>query len=245
MKAAMVERRRRIVALVLVLLFSLIQSNDAFLVIHTPQQRRQPQFQLFALPKIQDMRVKEMRAELDSYGISTRTFLEKKEFLDALEKARAANGASNGASTKSAKKAPDSHHGNKDAQAHNNNNKSSHEKSHSHSNQAGRSQQKANDTQKGKASTTRAQRLQAAAEKAKSMRVSELKQKLKQMGISTKSFFEKTEFVRAYAEAVVDGIGSDAQQQGFDPEYRDVVMQKIDPKTQSFLLGGSIIDIKL
>lgn len=39
-------------------------------------------------PEIKDMGIKDMRSELESYGISTRTFLEKKEFLDALEKAR-------------------------------------------------------------------------------------------------------------------------------------------------------------
>ena len=81
------------------------------------------------------------------------------------------------------------------------------------------------------------------------MRVSELKQKLKEMGVNTKSFFEKTEFVRAYAEAVVDGVSgskSAAREEDYDPEYRDVVMQKFDPNTQQrYLLGGTIIDIKL
>ena len=80
------------------------------------------------------------------------------------------------------------------------------------------------------------------------MRVSELKQKLSELGVNTKSFFEKTEFVRAYAEAIVDGVGdkSGVSEEEYDPEYRDVMVQKFDPNTQQrYLLGGTIIDIKI
>ena len=81
------------------------------------------------------------------------------------------------------------------------------------------------------------------------MRVSELKQKLKEMGVNTKSFFEKTEFVRAYAEAVVDGVGgarAAPREEDYDPSYRDVVVQKFDPQSRErYLLGGTIIDIKI
>ena len=45
-------------------------------------------------------------------------------------------------------------------------------------------------------------------------------------------FFEKTEFVRAYAEAMVDGEAQKRAGEDYDPEYRDVVMQKFDPNSQ-------------
>jgi len=42
--------------------------------------------------------------------------------------------------------------------------------------------------------------------KAQSQKVSELKSELESYGVSTKSFFEKSEFVRSVAEARVDGV---------------------------------------
>ena len=80
--------------------------------------------------------------------------------------------------------------------------------------------------------------------------VKELRTKLQAMGISTKSFFEKSEFVKAYAEAVVDGVsttstngstGDSVKEEPFDSSYRDVVMQKFDPRT----LRESFIDVRL
>ena len=41
------------------------------------------------LPDLQGMRVGDIRRELESYGISTKSFLEKKEMVAALEKVRA------------------------------------------------------------------------------------------------------------------------------------------------------------
>ena len=81
------------------------------------------------------------------------------------------------------------------------------------------------------------------------MPVSELKKKLTDMGISCKSFFEKSEFVKAYAEAMVDGTkktgtGRGAQQEDYDPSYRDVQMQRFDG-VQQRMLSGTVIDIKL
>jgi len=324
----MVERCTLVSAL---MVLSLIQSNDAFSVLPNKNplapplintQQRQSLCRLFALPEIKDMRIKEMRAELDGYGISTRTFLEKREFLDALEKARAGGTgatatatatATNGATKSSTKAAEKKDAGKEYANAYSYYNKNAQKESNGSSQASngqaganGTAQKKANgyaqaktngsaqtkangssqasnshsdpsngtvqkepsQTSDGSAQTdpktnqnknnkktkasggagaSRAERLQAELENAKAMRVSELKQKLNKMGVSTTSFFEKTEFVRAYAEAVVDGFNGSAKQgAGFDAEYRDVVMQKFDPKTQqSYLLGGTIIDIKL
>jgi len=76
--------------------------------------------------------------------------------------------------------------------------------------------------------------------------------------VSTKSFFEKSEFVRAYAEAVADNVSKKKSSQSsragtvkdddedYDPSYRDVVMQKMDPRDPRLLAGGRpIIDIQL
>merc|ERR1711865_1121087 len=50
-------------------------------------------------------------------------------------------------------------------------------------------------------------RLSDELEKCRSMKAGDMKKELEGLGISTKSFFEKTDFVKALAEARVDGIG--------------------------------------
>ena len=248
----------------LLLGFCLVHFSDAFTVLPqnhrpvSPSWRSQPRSyvgRLFALPDIQDMRIKEMRSELESYGISTRTFLEKTEFVDALKKARdeglTPKSSGTDTATKDSKDASASASaGNEYADAY------SYYNGETDTNNGAKTKTKKNGTKQTKSTKngtkesgpSRAERLQEETEKAKSMRVSELKQKLSDLGVNTKSFFEKTEFVRAYAEAVVDGVngGAKAKEEDYDPEYRDVVMQKFDPQSQQrYLLGGNIIDIEL
>ena len=108
----------------------------------------------------------------------------------------------------------------------------------------GSSQSKSNGAKAPGASRT--ERLESEIEKARAMRVSELKQKLREMKIDTKAFFEKDDFVRAYAHAVVDGVQSAQRQEDYDPSYRDVVIQKFDQNSkQRYLLGESIIEVEL
>jgi hypothetical protein len=199
------------------------------------------------LPDIQDMKLKEMKAELESYGISTRTFLEKREFLDALKKARdegmtPVNGSSSTSSNGQTVNNGEAGKGFKKEEAQTTTN---------------RNDVKTNNDQKTpKGTGNRQQRLEEELEKAKNMKVGELRQRLKDMGINTKAFFEKSDFVKAYAEAIVDGVkatGSTSngkqqavQDEPFDPDYRDVVVQKFDKTSQQrFLLSGTIIDIDL
>jgi hypothetical protein len=164
-------------------------------------RRRAFATKLYALPDIGSMRVGEIRQELESYGISTKSFLEKKEMVAALEKSRAKGKTPvNGAPSSSTSTASN----------------------------GGTSS----------ASSSRSERLKEQMEKAKAMKVGDLKTELQARGISTKSFFEKSEFVKAYAEAVVDGVssktgGSAAADEPMDPDYRDVIMQKVsggDPR---------------
>ena len=129
--------------------------------------------------EINAMRAGAIKKELESMGISTKTFLEKTELVDALVNAR----------------------------------------------KEGRSTVIKEDTSSSKTTTTttttekdtstataasRAEKLTAEIEKCRAMKAGELRKELESMGISTKTFFEKSEFVKALAEARVDGIASQA-----------------------------------
>jgi hypothetical protein len=170
------------------------------------------------------MKLGEMRQELENYGISTKSFLEKSEMVDALQKARAEGKQPVKTTTTTATKNPDS----------------TTEASSSSSSSS------------PNGGVSRNVRLQQEIEKANKMKIGELRDKLKELGISSKSFFEKTEFVKAYAEAVVDGVKqkttttskSKAEDEKYDPSYRDVIMKKMDRKDQ-LLLQGTVIDIRL
>jgi hypothetical protein len=126
------------------------------------------------LPNIWEMRVADIRQELESNGIPTKTFLEKRDLVEALKQVRngektpapspAATASSPGGSV--------------------NTNSSRHEK------------------------------IRKEVMKAYELKASDLKKKLEDMGISTASFFEKSEFVKAYAEAVVDGGTASAKTTG-------------------------------
>mmetsp|Transcript_9797 Transcript_9797/g.16253 ORF Transcript_9797/g.16253 Transcript_9797/m.16253 type:complete len:275 (-) Transcript_9797:191-1015(-) len=188
-----------------------------------------------ALQDVESMKAGELRKELESYGISCKSFFEKKELVDALTKARAEgktpiNGAgANGASASSSASSETSSTG--------------------------------GDSANGDDGESRAEKIKIEMEKCKSMKVGDLKKELESLGVSTKSFFEKTEFVKALAEARVDGVkkrgaGAGAGQ-GFgrgqqqepdephDPSYRDVVMQKMSGDARDPRMRGPLIDIQL
>lgn len=196
-------------------------SPTAAFTITTPLQRQgTPYGRTFAttlfveLPDITSMRTGEIRRELESYGISTKSFLEKKEMVAALVKAREEgktpiNGAE---SSKNPAKSSSSANGSSPSAS--------------------------------PKSDSRSERLKAEMAKANAMKVGDLKKELQTRGIPTSSFFEKSEFVKAYAEAVVDGVAkkSGAADEPRDPEYRDVVVQKMsagDPRP----LQGTVIDV--
>jgi len=219
---------RTIVAILLLLPFS--KRTDAF-VIQQPARiaiSRQPiciqsssssSSSNFDLPDLQSMKVKEMRNELESYGISTKSFLEKKELLEALQQARA-----EGKQNISSKTGSSTSRTGTDGKT---------------------SSDQSQNTQQ--ASTSRQERYQQAFEKAKSMKTGELKQELQSMGMDCKSFFEKSEFVQAYANAVADGVqkkgsSQQQQQQAYDSSYRDVVIQKMQARDKQ-IFGSTVIDV--
>lgn len=200
-----------------------------------PTHMRNTQLYAEALQDIESMRAGEIRKELESYGISCKSFFEKSELVDALKKARAEgktpiNGAkvngdtSASSSTTSSGSSTSAGGGNADSGA------------------------------------SREEKIKAEMEKCKTMKVGDLKKELQSLGVSTKSFFEKSEFVKALAEARVDGVkkrggagqgfgrGSQPQEEDepYDPSYRDVVMQKMNVDPRDPRMGrGPLIDIQL
>ena len=175
--------------------------------------------------EIQAMKAKDIRQELESYGISTKSFFEKSELVGALLAAR-----------KEGKTPIDSVNGDDGS--------TSSTSSSSTSNSSG--------------AANRQERLNQEIEKCKSMKVSDLKKELESFGVSTKSYFEKSEFVRAVAEARVDGVKNSSGSSGGssssgsssnkvneeprDPSYRDVTVSKFSGGKA--LLGGRVIDVR-
>mmetsp|Transcript_24369 Transcript_24369/g.37776 ORF Transcript_24369/g.37776 Transcript_24369/m.37776 type:complete len:281 (+) Transcript_24369:205-1047(+) len=190
--------------------------------------------------EINSMKAKDIRQELQSYGIPTKAFFEKSELVDALVTARKEgktpvvgvngddDGATSSASTSDASSSSSSE--TTTSASSNNNNKSS--------------------------SANRQERLKQEMEKCKSMKVGELKKELESYGVSTKSFFEKSEFVRAVAEIRVDGVkkkqtststagstsGTVKEEEARDPSFRDVTVSKFTG--DKALLGRGVIDVK-
>ena len=132
-----------------------------------------------SVDEVSSMRVGEIKKELESYGISTKSFLEKSELVDALVDARA-----KGLTPK--------------------------ESSSSSSTSSTTSSSSASSTESTTSDSTdsrpREERLAEEMEKLKGMKAGEMKKELEGLGISTKSFFEKSEFQKALAEARVDGV---------------------------------------
>ncbi|KAL3756414.1 hypothetical protein ACHAWU_007685 [Discostella pseudostelligera] len=182
--------------------------------------------------EISSMRVTQIRQELESYGISTKSFFEKSELVDALVTARkegkvpiatSAAGGGEGASSMSG---------------------GSSSTSSSSSSAAS-----------GSGASNRQERLQQEIEKCNKLKIGELKKELESYGVSTKSYFEKSEFVRAVAEIRVDGppktTGTSAsssassgrvREEPRDPSYRDVIVTKF-PGNKA-LMEGKIIEVR-
>jgi hypothetical protein len=181
------------------------------------------------------MKAGDMRKELESYGISTKSFFEKSEFATALKKARTQG--------KQPKKTAST-----TSTAEPNGAKANGKSSSSTSSSSSGSSSSSSGSGSSKSKASRAEQLEQEMTKAKAMKVGDLKKELQARGVSTKSFFEKTEFVKAYAQAVVDGVttkkgaGSAAAQEDFDPSYRDVSMMKMDARDPR-MLQGTVIDV--
>mmetsp|Transcript_20650 Transcript_20650/g.32505 ORF Transcript_20650/g.32505 Transcript_20650/m.32505 type:complete len:301 (+) Transcript_20650:195-1097(+) len=207
--------------------------------------------------EISRMRVKEIRNELESMNISTKSFFEKGELIDALMNARK-NKKEGSTAAPSSETTTDADDGTSTT---------------SNTSTGNTRQPNANDD-----STGRQERIAREIENCKTSKVSELKKELESAyGISSKSFLEKSEFVRAVAEARVDGgppkrergkggrkggdgggggggiggagdgagggVGNGAEErQTGDPSFRDVVVSNFKGGKSS--IGGNVIDVR-
>lgn len=96
-----------------------------------------------------------------------------------------------------------------------------------------------------KSAASRADKIAAEMETLRSMSVGDMRKELQSLEIPTKSFFEKSEFIRALAEARVDGAKFKSgfqQEENFDPSYRDVSVSKMNERG---VRGGTTIDVNL
>ena len=119
------------------------------------------------------------------------------------------------------------------------------------------SKQKDNDSSSSNNKEDRTDRIKQEMEKCSKLKVGELKKELESAGVSTKSFFEKSEFIKAVAELRVDGLPKSASSGGSagsrtsgrkeeeprDPSYRDVTVTKFQGNMKA-MLGAGYIDTK-
>ncbi|KAL9179014.1 hypothetical protein ACHAXT_011987 [Thalassiosira profunda] len=175
--------------------------------------------------EVQKMKPKEIRDELAAYGISCKSFFEKKELVDALVKARKEG------------KTPVAN---------------------------GESETERPPPKVDVGAANRHDKIQAEMDKCQKMTVKELKKELDSYGVDH-HFFEKSEFVKAVAEARVDGLkkktrqtkkstgfggfgsnnaGRATKEEPYDPSYRNVVVRKLEEGMKAgLLLDGSVIDV--
>jgi hypothetical protein len=210
------------------------------------------------LPDVSTMKTRDMKKELEKYGMSTRSLFDRSDFEYALLEARKIESAKAKAEASSTTTASDKDNvvGEKEP--------TDPSTSHSHN-------------------TTWQERYDTALKAAAIMKLSKLKEELKIRGVSTKGLFDKDEFVKAYGTAIADNIPikrhyqsndnnkdeekkeskgfwdnfnwnknsnkstatqqKSVEEEPYDPSYRDVTTYRFDPLVE--LAGDTIIDIAL
>lgn len=155
------------------------------------------------------MRAGAIKQELESYGISTKSFLEKSELVDALMQARkegktpvATTPAVSPSSTTTVDASTSS------------------------------TTSSAADASTTLSPEERQEKLNIELEACKAMKVADLKAELQSYGINTASYFEKSEFVKAVAEARVDGVTKQSKKKkrrnAVDDDEEEVVAAKVE-----------------
>jgi len=215
------------------------------------------------------MKARDLKKELESYGISTQSMLEKSDFVDALKKARE-QGMKPIVDKEAAEKEKQEKKEEEEVKAEVGTQTGNSGDGKEVDTKTKQSEKKVEDV-----STSRAAQYQKAFDDANRMRVKELRDELNSRGISTTTMLEKSEFIKAYAEAIADNIPKGASastsssssssskksstssseskstrkeappkkpEEPFDPSYRDVVTQKFDRQR---LAGQSVIDVTL
>merc|ERR1712238_195247 len=230
---------------------------------------------------LSEMKSPDMRMELESYGISTKSMFDKKEFETALQEARRKGGLEDRSKTKvtttsttsstttnkkDLKQETVATSSDSSGEKRKNKNKKTREQKKSSiwkdiasaakevlgSNAKKFSDSVSSSTTKEKSSSfsaatrnnnnnnnsknnTRQQRYEFALKEGAAMKISKLKNELTGRGISTASYFEKSDLIDAYANAIADNDTV------FDPSYKNVIMSSYDPSTM-ILPGEVVID---
>ena len=152
------------------------------------------------LQEIEKMKASEIKNELESYGISTKAFLEKSELIEALKDARAKGLKPKKTATRA----------------------SSTSTTTSSSSASGSSSSSSGKTTDKPSKENRDEKLKEQRKACETMKVSELKAELKSLGVSTKALFEKSELVEALAAARVDGVKKVQDDDEEEAVYADV-----------------------
>lgn len=204
---------------------------------------------------LNSMHIKDIREELKSYGVDCSSIFEKNELIDALVKARRDDWLRREFEGDDRTTVFDDSSAttgfNEDAFASNDDNiavaKSTRytaEDTPSHQDKSWFKQgledmaSKFNSTLKD---TVRTERIKLEMARLKDAKTKELKDELESYGLSTKGYFEKTEFVKAVAEARIDGFkkkkkagayasstNKHSNEEMWDPSYKDVYVTRFD-----------------
>lgn len=176
-----------------VLAVILAPSSHGFVVVPRPATARA--FRLYSTAanneEVASMRAGDIKKELESYGISTKSFLEKSELIDALTQARADGLKPKEPTTTTT------------------------------TNASTTETSTTTESSSTASSINREERLREELEKCNAMKAFELKKELQELGVSTTSFFEKSEFAKALAEARVDGVQNSSGNEEY-AEYANV-----------------------
>jgi len=242
------------------------------------------------------MKSPDMKKELESYGISTKSMFDKKEFETALKEARRKGDLEDKRKTKVTTTNTSSTTTNKkhfkqevatssDSSAEKGKNKDKTQEKKKSSiwkgitsaakevldSNAKKFSDSVSSSTKEKSSSfsaatsnnsknnTRQQRYEVALKEGAAMKISKLKNELTDRGISTVSYFEKSDLIDAYANAIADNSVSNDKTSPtnkgttntdrrssndaiFDPSYKNVIMSSFDLRTM-ILPGEVVIDI--
>mmetsp|Transcript_17585 Transcript_17585/g.42307 ORF Transcript_17585/g.42307 Transcript_17585/m.42307 type:complete len:258 (-) Transcript_17585:381-1154(-) len=174
--------------------------------------------------EISSMKTKDIRKELESYGLSTTSYFEKRELVDALAKARREE------------KIPIEYEVDETTAP------------------SSTTFDTSSTSRSSASTPDRKERIKREMEKCLKLKVRELKEELESYGESIKSFIEKSDIARAVAKARIDGptkstaSGSNSgrveeEEEPWDPSYKDVFVTKF-VADQDLLLDVGIIDVR-
>lgn len=218
--------------------------------------------------EIYAMRLADIKKELDSYGVDSNAFFEKKELVEALVKARQEEWIHNEFETTSPPfdtSASTSSSSNDYGSSFDRNmwevsapSSTSTSSSSSSKKKKGWFQSfKDNVTDqfdKGVENIGRKARVDLEMAKLKDVKTKDLKKELESYGINTRSFFEKKQMIKAVAEARVDGVkktsrasskysrsSTQSEEEVWDPSFQNVYCRKFDAST---IDPSGVIDIR-